>query len=598
MTGSIVAKGGQRDARQVLANGGVFGVAVLGMLIQPGLWWTALGAGALAASAADTWATEIGTRFGGEPRSILSRRPVPAGTSGGVTVIGSLGALAGALFVAAVSIAIGWTRLAALSAVAGGVVGALADSLLGATVQARRWCDACGVATERVRHDCGSSTRAAGGVSGLDNDMVNLFSGILGGAAATAIFMAVFARSAMNADVLVVGGGPAGSSLAVALARRGVDVLLVDRARFPRPKPCAEYLSPEASRVLDAMGALERVKCSGAAALSGVRVRAPNGLVIAGDFVAQHGFRAYADRGLSVRREVLDEILFDCARSAGARVAEGVRITDLVRDSSGRVTGAKQADGEPIRARFTIGADGLRSVVARRLGLARTTRWPRRLALVTHYVGVRDVGEQGEMHVERDGYVGIADVGHGATTVALVVPASRAREHLARIAPRSSRRGSGRILISRRDSRAPSACRPSSSRGRSARIAAVPGRRVPRWSATRPISSIRSPAKAFTRRCAAASCCPTLSSKALGARDGGEEALRAYDRARRKEFGGKWIVERVIGAVVGWPPLINRAAKRLSARKDLADLLIGVTGNFVPASEVVRWSYVWKVFVG
>jgi hypothetical protein len=54
----------------------------------------------------------------------------------------------------------------------------------------------------------------------------------------------------------------------------------------------------------------------------------------------------------------------------------------------------------------------------------------------------------------------------------------------------------------------------------------------------------------------------------------------------------------VIGAVVGWPPLINRAAKRLSARKDLADLLIGVTGNFVPASEVVRWSYVWKVFVG
>jgi uncharacterized membrane protein len=78
---------------------------------------------------------------------------------------------------------------------AGGVVGALADSLIGATVQARRWCDACGVATERVRHDCGSPTRTAGGVSGLDNDMVNLFSGILGGVAATALFMATFARS-------------------------------------------------------------------------------------------------------------------------------------------------------------------------------------------------------------------------------------------------------------------------------------------------------------------------------------------------------------------------------------------------------------------
>src|SRR5215467_14632757 len=107
LTRSIVAKGAQRDARQVLANGGVFGVAVLGMLIQPGVWWTALAAGALAASAADTWATEIGTRFGGVPRSILSGRAVPVGTSGGVTVIGSLGALAGAVFVAAIAMAVG-----------------------------------------------------------------------------------------------------------------------------------------------------------------------------------------------------------------------------------------------------------------------------------------------------------------------------------------------------------------------------------------------------------------------------------------------------------------------------------------------------------
>src|SRR5262249_21031675 len=183
LTAPIVAKGSQRDARQVLANGGVFGVAVLGMLFQPGVWWMALGAGALAASAADTWATEIGTRFGGVPRSILSGRAVPVGTSGGVTVIGSLGALAGAAFVAAVSTAVGWSRLTALSAVVGGIVGALADSVMGAKAQTRRWCDACGVATERVRHDCGASTRVTGGIVGLDNDLVNLFSGILGGAA-------------------------------------------------------------------------------------------------------------------------------------------------------------------------------------------------------------------------------------------------------------------------------------------------------------------------------------------------------------------------------------------------------------------------------
>src|SRR5688572_10731744 len=80
-----------------------------------------------------------------------------------------------------------------------------------------------------------------------------------------------------SCEVLVVGGGPAGASTAVALARAGVDVVVVDRARFPRPKPCAEYLSPEASRVLDAMGVLGAVEATGAAQLAGVLVRAPNG---------------------------------------------------------------------------------------------------------------------------------------------------------------------------------------------------------------------------------------------------------------------------------------------------------------------------------
>src|SRR5690554_1306311 len=108
-----------------------------------------------------------------------------------------------------------------------------------------------------------------------------------------------------DAQVIVVGGGPAGSSTAWFLARMGIDVLLLDKAQFPRDKVCSEYLSPQASRILDHMGVLEKVERSGAAQLAGMRVHAPNGRTIHGEFAADHGFRGHRDRGLAVRRTIL-----------------------------------------------------------------------------------------------------------------------------------------------------------------------------------------------------------------------------------------------------------------------------------------------------
>lgn len=181
-----IEKPGARDAQQVLANGGVFFAAALAYWMSGGPLWQVLAAGALAASAADTWATELGTLAKAEPRSILGFHPVPTGTSGGVTAVGLLAAVAGSAFVAGVVWAVRWPSFAVVSAFAGGIFGALIDSVIGAGLQARRHCPKCNAMTEQSIHACGTTTDVMGGIDWVDNDVVNLaatFGGALFGAA-------------------------------------------------------------------------------------------------------------------------------------------------------------------------------------------------------------------------------------------------------------------------------------------------------------------------------------------------------------------------------------------------------------------------------
>jgi uncharacterized protein (TIGR00297 family) len=173
-------KGGERDAAQVLANGGVAALAALLIPFFPQTPWPAAALlGALAAANADTWATEIGSLAKRPPRLITTLQTAPVGSSGAVSVPGTLASAAGAALIGVTALFYGFGFIGLLAVVAGGVAGSLFDSLLGATVQVQYRCAVCGKVTERhTHHDL--PTRWERGVLWMNNDAVNLLATLCG----------------------------------------------------------------------------------------------------------------------------------------------------------------------------------------------------------------------------------------------------------------------------------------------------------------------------------------------------------------------------------------------------------------------------------
>ena len=191
---SAFSKGGQRDAGQVLANGGAAGLMVVAHAVWPqAVWPWAAFCGALAAANADTWATELGVLSKAAPRLITTFRPVVRGTSGGVTAVGTLASLGGSLLIAACGVGLlppdmaGGSQPGQLAAALGmaGLLGGLADSALGASLQGIYTCPACQKETEQhPYHICGTATRHVRGLAWLDNDRVNQVCTLVGALAA------------------------------------------------------------------------------------------------------------------------------------------------------------------------------------------------------------------------------------------------------------------------------------------------------------------------------------------------------------------------------------------------------------------------------
>lgn len=378
-------------------------------------------------------------------------------------------------------------------------------------------------------------------------------------------------------DVVVVGGGPAGAAVAARLAGLGADVLVLDRARFPRRKPCGECVNPAGVEALRALGAWDRVESAGYARLEGWRIDAGAGRGFGGRFPGDV-------HGIGIPRAVLDALLLDHARSRGAEVREGARVTEVVREG-GRVRGVRVDDGageREIGARLVVGADGLRSVVVRRLGLIRRPPRLRKLALTAHVAGWDGAGRRGELHARGRGCAGIADVGDGTANVTVVAAGEAAREAA----------GDAAAYFD----------------AALARYGFAGLRRVDEVLATGPfdwpirraivdgallVGDAAGYYDPFTgqgifRALRGAELAAATIAAALRAGDVSVTALAPYERARRRAFGPGERLQHVVEAFVSRPALLRAVSARFARRPALGDAIIHVTGDVRPVRSLLR----------
>jgi len=234
------------------------------------------------------------------------------------------------------------------------------------------------------------------------------------------------ASAGFDAEVAIIGAGPAGASVAIRLARAGRDVLLIDRTAPPKDKLCGEFLSPESRADLEDLGLGPALDVLEAPRIEHARFTTPSGAVA-------HFALPETARGLSRRR--LDALLWDRARAVGVRTleAEVVQVTERSRDEprgarDGGVDVVVHTDGSrrSLRARRLVAAHGRNRRLDRALGETEPTPELRRYAgFKRHHLPTRATSEALEGHVEihvfEGGYCGMSHVEGGLVNVCALV---------------------------------------------------------------------------------------------------------------------------------------------------------------------------------
>lgn len=395
---------------------------------------------------------------------------------------------------------------------------------------------------------------------------------------------------ARDADVIVVGAGPAGAATAILLAEQDIRVIVLDRARFPRPKICGEYLSPEAGRVLDRLGVLKAIDAT-ASPLKGMRITAPDGTALAGTYRPIGEWHPYRDHAMAIPRLTLDAILADRLRVLPIDFREETRVMDVLVDRM-QVVGveARDRDGltHVLQAPVVIGADGRTSVIAARLGCRREHRL-QRMALVTYVDGVTGCSERGEIFVDPPDYAILNPVAPDRMNLSVVVPlrdAARFSDRLdqffvARVKQLShlARRLASAERVAPVQAMGPLAYRSVSPRHAGVLLVGDSAGFYDPFTGEGIFTALHS-----------AELAADTVARALKSGDVSSAALAVFERARRNASRDKARVTRLLQAIISRRWLANATAHVLARRPALLDTVMGVIGDFVPPRALLSRS--------
>ena len=392
-------------------------------------------------------------------------------------------------------------------------------------------------------------------------------------------------------DVAVIGGGPAGAATAALLAGLGHGVVVLERAPRWRWRPCGVFAAPAAVAALRRIGLPEEDLARAANPVPAIRVETPRGTAFR---LTYDGTGSLVDSAVGFDREVLDGALLERARSAGADVRLGARVEQVSLDAGPSLVVA-DAEGRRsrVRASVVVGADGLRSMVARAAGVSRRPPFGRRTAITFHIARPRtEPSPDARMVVLRDGYVGLAPVPGDRINVGIVLgpswsqriqddgPMLVAMEILAATRPLD---GDGspntppadRPTITDR----PVGIRPVS--------AAVSRRAGDAWVLVGDAAGFLDPftGEGLHRAIVSAELASASIHEVLVGQAGAR--LLDHDHAMRARFGTKDVVSRLVQGFLAQPALFESAARRLATRTGVRATMGRVLGDLVPPARAL-----------